>query len=219
MPPVRKPEAERLKPYQCLSKSTGGITLKKLGQEQVSSSDMKINLSSSCFGAIRTERADDDDLTSLNWLQKNDVLKGLHVSTTSLPMSPSLDGTGELRDSSMKDSPSGNSQSNGSTESVLNKKKSPSKPPYSFSSLIFMAIEESVNKRLPVKDIYSWIVEHFPFYRDAKLGWKNSVRHNLSLNKCFKKVEKEKGQVRENFAKPCTIAVTMDTVTMDTYQF
>ncbi|XP_077302678.1 uncharacterized protein LOC143923059 isoform X2 [Arctopsyche grandis] len=64
------------------------------------------------------------------------------------------------------------------------------KPPYSFSCLIFMAIENSPKKALPVKDIYSWILEHFPYFRNAPTGWKNSVRHNLSLNKCFLKVEK-----------------------------
>lgn len=65
-----------------------------------------------------------------------------------------------------------------------------SKPPFSFSCLIFMAIEDSVDKALPVKDIYIWILNHFPYYRNAPTGWKNSVRHNLSLNKCFKKVDK-----------------------------
>ena len=64
------------------------------------------------------------------------------------------------------------------------------KPPYSFSCLIFMAIEDSSNKALPVKDIYAWILDHFPYFRNAPTGWKNSVRHNLSLNKCFRKVEK-----------------------------
>lgn len=64
------------------------------------------------------------------------------------------------------------------------------KPPYSFSCLIFMAIEDSANKALPVKDIYAWILDHFPYFRNAPTGWKNSVRHNLSLNKCFRKVEK-----------------------------
>lgn len=64
------------------------------------------------------------------------------------------------------------------------------KPPYSFSCLIFMAIEDSEQKALPVKEIYSWILEHFPYFRTAPTGWKNSVRHNLSLNKCFQKIEK-----------------------------
>uniref|UniRef100_A0A1A9WFX5 Fork-head domain-containing protein n=1 Tax=Glossina brevipalpis TaxID=37001 RepID=A0A1A9WFX5_9MUSC len=64
------------------------------------------------------------------------------------------------------------------------------KPPYSFSSLIFMAIEGSQEKALPVKEIYAWIVQHFPYFKTAPTGWKNSVRHNLSLNKSFVKVEK-----------------------------
>lgn len=65
-----------------------------------------------------------------------------------------------------------------------------SKPPFSFSSLIFMAIENCQQKALPVKEIYAWIVAHFPYFKTAPTGWKNSVRHNLSLNKCFQKVEK-----------------------------
>lgn len=64
------------------------------------------------------------------------------------------------------------------------------KPPYSFSCLIFMAIEDSKQKALPVKEIYAWILDHFPYFKNAPTGWKNSVRHNLSLNKCFQKVEK-----------------------------
>lgn len=58
------------------------------------------------------------------------------------------------------------------------------------SSLIFMAIEDSPQKALPVKEIYAWIIQHFPYFKTAPTGWKNSVRHNLSLNKCFQKVEK-----------------------------
>lgn len=70
------------------------------------------------------------------------------------------------------------------------------KPPYSFSCLIFMAIEDSMQKALPVKEIYSWILEHFPYFKNAPTGWKNSVRHNLSLNKCFQKVEKAPVSIR-----------------------
>lgn len=38
--------------------------------------------------------------------------------------------------------------------------------------------------------VFSLFSEHFPYFRTAPAGWKNSVRHNLSLNKCFEKVEK-----------------------------
>lgn len=64
------------------------------------------------------------------------------------------------------------------------------KPSLSFACMIFMAIESSPTKTLPVKEIYDWIMFKFPFYRTAQPGWKNSVRHNLSLNKCFRKVDR-----------------------------
>lgn len=70
------------------------------------------------------------------------------------------------------------------------------KPPLSFACMIFMAVESSPTKTLPVKDIYDWVMWKFPYYRNAPPGWKNSVRHNLSLNKCFKKVERYCGKVR-----------------------
>ena len=38
--------------------------------------------------------------------------------------------------------------------------------------------------------IYFFFSEHFPYFKTAPTGWKNSVRHNLSLNKCFEKIEK-----------------------------
>nr|XP_001923743.3 forkhead box protein N2 [Danio rerio] len=71
---------------------------------------------------------------------------------------------------------------------------SPAKPPYSFSSLIFMAIEDSPEKSLPVKGIYEWIVENFPYYKEAPGGWRNSVRHNLSLSKSFQRIHRDKSQ-------------------------
>ncbi|KAJ6599345.1 hypothetical protein DFH09DRAFT_33032 [Mycena vulgaris] len=63
-----------------------------------------------------------------------------------------------------------------------------SKPFYPYSTLIRYAIKGSPNQKLLLEDIYYAIESRFPYFRTAPNGWKNSVRHNLSLNPCFEKV-------------------------------
>ncbi|XP_073195353.1 forkhead box protein N2 isoform X3 [Lepidochelys kempii] len=129
---------------------------------------------------------DDDELTNLNWLHEStNLLTYFSLGSEGLPIvSPIYDIEGD-------NVPSFSS----SCYQNLEKKSATSKPPYSFSLLIYMAIEHSPNKSLPVKEIYSWILERFPYFATAPTGWKNSVRHNLSLNKCFRKVERSHGKV------------------------
>ncbi|KDR22393.1 forkhead box protein N3 [Zootermopsis nevadensis] len=153
-------------------------------------------------------RVEDDDLTSLTWLQDKNLLKGMNLRAAvgEHQLSPTSDfvddSASELADSTCSSGHSPSPAPPSVATSSPNKQKHPqhmpydplvhvnSKPPYSFSCLIFMAIEDSPQRALPVKEIYAWILEHFPYFKNAPTGWKNSVRHNLSLNKCFRKVEK-----------------------------
>ncbi|KAL3318961.1 Forkhead box protein J2 [Cichlidogyrus casuarinus] len=62
------------------------------------------------------------------------------------------------------------------------------KPSYSYAHLITAAILSTKNQRMTLSEIYQWISDNFAYYREAGNGWKNSVRHNLSLSKAFIRV-------------------------------
>ncbi|XP_071512920.1 uncharacterized protein [Panulirus ornatus] len=59
------------------------------------------------------------------------------------------------------------------------------KPQHSYIGLIAMAILSSPDKKLVLSDIYQYILDHYPYFRSRGPGWRNSIRHNLSLNDCF----------------------------------
>ena len=150
----------------------------------------------------------DMDLTSLAWLQKPGVLSSMCTALTGPPPQQRVSWVGGNTRAARKPKASertnsealrrhgGGKQPDKMMNVILNVRnrkyngEDTQKPPLSFACMIFMAVESSPQKMLPVKEIYEWIMWRFPFYRNAHSGWKNSVRHNLSLNKCFRKVER-----------------------------
>ncbi|KAM8952539.1 forkhead box protein O3 isoform 2-T2 [Pelodytes ibericus] len=66
----------------------------------------------------------------------------------------------------------------------------------SYADLITRAIESSQDKRLTLSQIYDWMVRSVPYFKDkgdsnSSAGWKNSIRHNLSLHSRFIRVQNE----------------------------
>ncbi|XP_038604337.1 forkhead box protein O4 [Tachyglossus aculeatus] len=66
----------------------------------------------------------------------------------------------------------------------------------SYADLISQAIASSPDHRLTLAQIYDWMVRSVPYFKDkgdtnSSAGWKNSIRHNLSLHSKFVKVHNE----------------------------
>ncbi|XP_046839832.1 forkhead box protein P4-like isoform X3 [Xenia sp. Carnegie-2017] len=69
------------------------------------------------------------------------------------------------------------------------------RPPFTYASLIRQSILDAPDEQLTLNEIYNWFTDNFAYFRRNTATWKNAVRHNLSLHKCFVRKENVKGAV------------------------
>ncbi|XP_074553003.1 forkhead box protein J1-A [Halichoeres trimaculatus] len=182
---------------------------------QAEERDSASNSNSSCCSSVNL----DDSLTSLQWLQEFSIL-GANVpqqahhqphlfghqplgsdapasplagdpASIGMPLTPGKPTAAAY--SRMQSLPS--IVAHGHCPDDVDYKTNPHiKPPYSYATLICMAMQASKKSKITLSCIYKWITDNFCFYRHADPTWQNSIRHNLSLNKCFIKVPRQKDE-------------------------
>ncbi|XP_071358049.1 forkhead box protein M1 isoform X2 [Trachinotus anak] len=127
----------------------------------------------------------DDSLTNIQWLGR--------MSTCALEPDPAKQVTNKENQNS--DSQTFQAHSAPIDAETVQQPLS-ERPPYSYMAMIQFAINSRRNRRMTLKEIYTWIEDHFPYFREvAKPGWKNSIRHNLSLHDMFIRETSTDGKV------------------------
>ncbi|KAH7888007.1 hypothetical protein F5I97DRAFT_1805363 [Phlebopus sp. FC_14] len=75
----------------------------------------------------------------------------------------------------------------------------PPKPQLTYAQLCYRAIK-GMGGKATLQDICGWMMENFDWYRyNEGAGWENSVRHNLSSGRAFKKMERSTGEHGKGF--------------------
>lgn len=156
-------------------------------------------------GNEKEEFGMDSSLTSLCWLQKLNCKTGLNkdlqTPTTAPPPRLSLQRdltSGEWKSSqslldqlpSVEDIDAAICKDHQILPDIDWATTIEPKPPHNFATLIYMSMRQTKHAKVTLHDIYSYIQRRFKFYRATDPAWKNSIRHNLTQNKFFKKTMK-----------------------------
>lgn len=72
-------------------------------------------------------------------------------------------------------------QTNNATTSEPTSMNPYPKPPFSYATLILLAINSTPEKRMTLQDIYKWIEDNFPYYKNCKKAWKVTTHMMLEM--------------------------------------
>ncbi|TFK56148.1 hypothetical protein OE88DRAFT_1652772 [Heliocybe sulcata] len=75
----------------------------------------------------------------------------------------------------------------------------PPKPQLTYAQLCYKAIK-AMGGKATLQDICNWAINNYDWYRfNEGTGWESSIRHNLSSNRAFQKIEKSPGEKGKGF--------------------
>lgn len=133
----------------------------------------------------------DDSLTSLNWLHNLKIMKIGQPTPPSSPTPlsvanqhpenlPTYIQKQQLKLMSACDRTDSSdikpliNRTNSVPDHVDYKQNGNVKPPYSYATLIWMAMKESKKNKITLSAIYKWITDNFKYYRTADPSWQVS---------------------------------------------
>ncbi|KFP18429.1 Forkhead box protein M1 [Egretta garzetta] len=165
----------------------GGTMLWHSGIDSVVGQEQESNSSGETMSSVL-----DNSLTNIQWLGK---MRSDGLSSCSVKQDMEKENQMPLQETIKVNSaaaaiPTAAAASSSWQDSVSER------PPYSYMAMIQFAINSTEKKRMTLKDIYTWIEDHFPYFKHvAKPGWKNSIRHNLSLHDMFVRETSANGKI------------------------
>ncbi|KAG0036839.1 hypothetical protein BGZ82_003560 [Podila clonocystis] len=83
------------------------------------------------------------------------------------------------------------------------------RPNESYSIIIVKAIQSSPYQRLKLSEIYNYVSKEIPHMGNDK-GWQNTVRHNLSHMKCFRRIMAKEALLMGPLTTTTTTTTTKD---------
>ena len=89
-------------------------------------------------------------------------------------------------DDQIEETPKASNKTDASKQS--NNSATPSKPPKPYLEIIADAVLSCQPKMMQLHEIYHFMEQKYAYFaKNVNKSWRNSVRHNLSLNECFVK--------------------------------